>query len=96
MPAASHKQSNLYMKKGRRGAQTSHSNGTLFVAPDLYSASAIHLPFPRASPHPPDEMTEETVRSHNGREVFLTSSVEQPQNSRGGTRKPVSWQAGCR
>src|SRR5260370_8713566 len=95
MTAASQKQSNLYMKKGRRGAQTSHSNSTDFLAPDLYSASAIHLPFPRASPLHPDRMTEETVRSHHGREVFLTSSVGQPQNSRGGTRKPVGWQAGC-
>jgi len=78
------------MKKGRRGAQTSHSNGTLFVAPDLYSASAIHLPFPRASPHQPDQMTEETVRSHHGREVFLTSSVGQQQNSRGAPESPLA------
>jgi hypothetical protein len=58
------------MKKGRRGAQTSHSNSRHFVAPDVYSASAIHLPFPRASRHHPDEMTEETVRSHHVAKYF--------------------------
>ena len=59
------------MKKGRRGAQTSHSKSTHFVAPHLYSASTIHLPFPRASPHHPDQMTEETVRSHQVAKYFL-------------------------
>ena len=58
------------MKKGRRGAQTSHSKSTHFVAPDLYSASATYLPFPRASRHHPDQMTEETVRSHQVAKYF--------------------------
>jgi len=35
-------------------------------------------------------MTEETVRSHHGREVFLTSSVGQQQNSRGAPESPLA------
>ena len=53
------------MKKGRRATQTSHSNSTHFVAPDLCESRY------------PDEMTEETVRSHDVAKYFVTSSLGQ-------------------
>src|SRR6266481_3993348 len=90
MTAASHKQSNLYVKKGRRGAQTTHSNSMHFVAPDLYSASAIHLPFSSCESASPrsDDRRDSSVASR--REVFLTSSVGQQQNFRGVHPKPLA------
>ena len=70
MTAASHKESNLYVKKGRRGAQTSHSKGTLFVAPDVYTASAIHVPFPRARPITPIRCQKRQLGRITSRSIF--------------------------
>jgi hypothetical protein len=77
-----------------RPGQTSHSNSTHFVAPDLNSAGAIHLPFPRASSITPIRCQKRQFGRVTSRTIF-DSSVGQPQNYRGGTRKPVGWQAGC-
>jgi len=70
MTAASHKQSNLYMKKGRRGTQTSHSNGPLLVAPDLYTASAIQVHFHRASPITPIRCQKRQLGRITSRSIF--------------------------
>jgi hypothetical protein len=77
-----------------RPGQTSHSNSTHFVAPDLNAAGAIHLPFPRASSITPVRCQKRQFGRVTSRTIF-DSSVGQPQNYRGGTRKPVGWQAGC-
>jgi hypothetical protein len=66
------------MKKGRRSAQTSHSNSTHFIAPDLYSA-----PSPRS-----DDRRDGSVASRS--EVFFTSSVRQSQHSRGTPESPLA------
>jgi hypothetical protein len=64
------------MKKGRRATQTPHSNVHALRGSRLVLCQCYTLAFSSRESHHPDEMTEETIRSHHVAR-HLTSSLGQ-------------------